>query len=133
MMKQLGKSHTRPCISRNKTRTIATETQDNLQSIEALIQIVTLLTPTPRPVVGPPTYNVFLETMAMGLKHYKDTICLHVVDHCTRLSTLAVILNKQPGTIIKYIFKSWISTFILPTKFLTHSVGEAHLQACVRA
>ena len=132
-MKQLGKSHTRPCIPGKKTRIIATEKQDNFQSTEALIQIVTLLTPTPRPVIGPPIYNIFLETVAMGLKHYKDTIRLHVVDHCTRLSTLAINLNKQPGTIIKYIFKSWISTFILPTKFLTHSVGEAHLQACVRA
>ena len=63
--------------------------------------------------------NTFLGTVAMDLKHYKGKILLHVVDHCSRLSASAIIPNKQPETIIKYIFKSWISVFGSPTKFLT--------------
>ena len=75
--------------------------------------------PPPRPVVSLPMSNTFLGTVAMDLKHYKGKILLHVVDHCSRLSASAIIPNKQPETIIKYIFKSWISVFGSPTKFLT--------------
>ena len=38
-----------------------------------------------RPVVGLPTANQFLETVAMDLKFYHQKILLHMIDHATRL------------------------------------------------
>ena len=68
--------------------------------------------------------NTFLETVAMVLNYYKGKILLHIVEHCTRPSASTVIPNKQPETIIKYIFKIWISVFGSPAKFLTDYGGE---------
>ena len=59
--------------------------------------------------------NTFLETVAINLKHYKGKILC---------SASAVIPNKEPKTIIKYVFKSWISLLGLPAKFLTDNGGE---------
>ena len=80
--------------------------------------------PPPRPIVGVPMSNLFLETVAMDLKHYKSKILLHIVDHSSRLSASIIIPNKQPEPIIKYIFKSWISAFGSPAEFLTDNGGE---------
>ena len=68
--------------------------------------------------------NTFLETVATGLKLYKVKILLHIVDLYTGHSALTVIPNKQAETIIKYTFKSWISVFGSPAKFLTDNGGE---------
>ena len=80
--------------------------------------------PLPTPVVGLPMSNTFLETVAMDRKYYKGIIFPHIVDHCNRLSASAVIRNKQPETIIKYVFKSWIFLLGSPAKFLTDNGGE---------
>ena len=61
--------------------------------------------------------NIFLETVAMDLKHYKGKILLHIVGHCTRLSALTVIPNKQRETIIKWRIQN-------PAKFLTDNGDE---------
>ena len=61
--------------------------------------------------------NTFLETVAIDLKLYKGKILL---------SASAVIPNKQPKTIIKYVFKSWISLLGLPAKFLTDNGDDIH-------
>ena len=57
-----------------------------------------------RPVVGLPIATTFKETVAVYLKLYRGKILLHLVDHCIRLSASA-ILNKNPYTIIKAIFR----------------------------
>ena len=80
--------------------------------------------PPPRPVVGPAMSNSFLKTVAMDLKHYQGKILLHIVDDFTRLSASTVIPNRQLKTTIKYIFKSCISVFGSPAKFLTDNCGE---------
>ena len=80
--------------------------------------------PPPRPVVGLPTASQFQETVAMDLKFYREKIILHLIDHCTRLSASCVIPNKKPETIVKHIFKIWISVFGSPEKFLSDNGGE---------
>ena len=62
-MKQLRKSHTRPCIPENKTF-VATETQSSLKSIEILIQIVTLPTQIEQIRTGDQHLNVLQNPMS---------------------------------------------------------------------
>ena len=80
--------------------------------------------PPSRPIVGLPMASQFQETVAMDLKFYHGRIILHLIDHCTRLSASSVIPNKNPDTIIKYIFKIWISVYGVAEKFLTDNGGE---------
>ena len=80
--------------------------------------------PPSRPVVGLPTATEFLETVAMDLKFYHGKIILHLIDHCTRLSASTLIPNKNPETIVKAIFKIWISVYGTTKSFLTDNGGE---------
>ena len=66
----------------------------------------------------------FQETVAMDLKFYNSKILLHLVDHCTRLSASSFILNKNPNTILTFIFKIWVSVYGAPERFLTANGGE---------
>ena len=78
----------------------------------------------PRPVVGLPMATRFGECVAMDLKKFGNCHLLHVIDHATRLSACAVIRNKQPETIIKELFRIWISIYGCPEKFLSDNGGE---------
>lgn len=78
----------------------------------------------PRPVVGLPMATEFQETVAMDLKFYNNKILLHLIDHSTRLSASSFIPNKNPDTILTFIFKIWISIYGAPQKFLTDNGGE---------
>ena len=78
----------------------------------------------PRPVVGLPMANEFQETVAMDLKFYDSKILLHLVDHCTRLSASSFIPDKNPDTILTFIFKIWASFCGAPENFLTDYGGE---------
>ena len=80
------------------------------RSKEKLLQIIQKLHPCGLINKELTMSNIFLETVEMDLKHYKGKILLHIVDHCTRLSALTVIPNKQLETIIKYIFKIQLSS-----------------------
>lgn len=87
-------------------------------------------------MVGLSVANTFLKTVAMDLKHFKSKIVLHIVDHYTRLLASAVIPNKQPETIVKYIFKSRTSVFGSLNTFLADNGGEfanSTFKACLRA
>ena len=68
--------------------------------------------------------NAFLETLAMDLKNHQGKILLHTLDFFNRLSASTVIPNRQLKTTIKYIFKSCISVFGSPAKFLIDNCGE---------
>ena len=67
----------------------------------------------PRPIVGLSMVTALQEMVATDLKFYRGKILMHLVDHCTRLpaSKLNKIMNKNPGTIIKAIFRIWISVY----------------------
>ena len=80
--------------------------------------------PPPRPVVGLPMATRFNECVAMDLKVFKNIYLLHVIDHATRLSACAPILNKRPETIIKELFKIWIGVYGIPQRFLSDNGGE---------
>ena len=77
-----------------------------------------------RPIVVLPMATEFQETVAMDLKFYSGKILLHLVDHSTRLSTSSFIPNKNPDTILTYIFKIWVPVYGAPEKFLTDNGGE---------
>ena len=78
----------------------------------------------PSPVVGLPMATEFQETVAMDLKFYDSKIILHLVDHCTQLSASSFIPNKNPDTILTFIFKIWVSVYGAPETFLTDNGGE---------
>ena len=59
-----------------------------------------------------------------GFKFYRRKILLHLVDHATRLSASSVIPSKDPGVIIKYVFKIWIQINGSAEKFLTDNGAE---------
>ena len=80
--------------------------------------------PDPRPVVGMPMATRFGECVAMDLKKMKNVHLLHVIDHATRFSACAPIGNKNPDTIIKQLFRIWISVYGCPEKFLSDNGGE---------
>lgn len=77
-----------------------------------------------RPVVGLPSANKFLDTVAMDLKFYRQKILLHMIDHATRLSACVRIPSKRPEHIIKGIFSNWISVYGTTDKFLSDNGGE---------
>ena len=64
----------------------------------------------------------------MDLKFSHGKILLHINDHCTRLLASTVISNKYPDTIIKAIFKIWISVYGSAEKFLTDN--DSFIQLC---
>ena len=68
--------------------------------------------------------TTFQETVAMDLKFYCGKILLHLVNNCTQLSASTIILNKIPDTIIKVIFRIWISVYGLAQKCLTDKGRE---------
>ena len=66
----------------------------------------------------------FQETVAMDLKFCHGKILLHLIDQCTQLSASCTIPNKNPDTVIKAIFKIWISVYGSAEKFLTDNGGD---------
>ena len=66
----------------------------------------------------------FQETVAIDLKFHSGKILLHLVNHSTRLSVSSFIPNKNPDTILTYIFELWISVYGASKKFLTDNGGE---------
>ena len=80
--------------------------------------------PPPRPIVGLPTASKFQETVALDLKFYNGKPILHMIDHATRLSAASIIPNKNPETVIKHMFKHWISVYGSAESFLSDNGGE---------
>ena len=80
--------------------------------------------PSPRPVVGMPLATRFGECVAIDLKTFGKVYFMHLIDHATRLSAGTIIRNKTPSTIIKEIFRVWISIYGTPEKLLTDNGGE---------
>ena len=64
----------------------------------------------------------------MDLKFSHGKILVHIIDQCTRLLASTVISNKNPDTIIKAIFKIWISVYGSAEKFLTDN--DSFIQLC---
>ena len=62
--------------------------------------------------------------MAIDLKQYDGKIILHLIDMCTRLSAATRISDKNPDTVIKALFKIWISIYGSAEKFLMDNGGE---------
>ena len=77
-----------------------------------------------RTIVRLPMTSNFYETVAMDLKFCHGKILLHIIDHCTQLSAPTFASNKNPDTIIKAIFKIWISVYGSADKFHTDNGGE---------
>ena len=80
--------------------------------------------PKPRPTVGLPMATMFNECVAMDLKKFGECQLFHMIDHATRLSACAAIKDKKPQTIIKEMFRRWISIYGTPQKFLSDNGGE---------
>ena len=77
-----------------------------------------------RPTVGLPMATEFNDVVAMDLKMYDGSIILHLIDLCTRLSAATIIPNKKSQTVVKAIFRIWISVYGAPVKFLSDNGGE---------
>ena len=80
--------------------------------------------PSPRPVVGLPLATRFGECVAIDLKSFGNVYFMHIVDHATRLSAGAIIHNKTPSTIVKELFRVWVTIYGTPEKLLTDNGGE---------
>ena len=80
--------------------------------------------PPPRPVVGFPMATRFGQCVAMDLKAFGNVHLLHLIDHATRFSAGAVIRTKKAETVMKELFRVWISVFGAPDKFLSDNGGE---------
>ena len=80
--------------------------------------------PPLRPVVAMPLANSFNEVVAMDLKMFNGKWILHLIDHVSRFSAASYVTSKKADEIISKIFKTWISIFGPPQKFLTDNGGE---------
>ena len=86
--------------------------------------------PSLRPVVGFSLAHDFNETVAMDLKQFWGVYIMHMVDHATRYSAVAIISSKQ--VIIDKIFKHWIAIFGTPNLFLSDNGGELTMSCLER-
>ena len=80
--------------------------------------------PPLRPVVCLPMASTFNEVLAVDLKAWGKYHFLVMVDLATRFCQATVVPNKAPSTIIKGLFKSWITLFGAPKKLLSDNGGE---------
>ena len=80
--------------------------------------------PQLKPAVGFSLAKDFNETVSMDLKTYNDFLILHIIDHATRFSTVAVIRSKEKEEIIDKIFKHWVALFGSLRKVLSDNGGE---------
>ena len=71
-----------------------------------------------------PMARKFNEVVAMDLKVWGKKYFLVVVDLATRFCQATVLPNKEAPTIIKGLFKCWITLFGAPRKFLTDNGRE---------
>ena len=79
----------------------------------------------PRPAVSLPLAYHFNDTVAMDLKYWdRGWYFLVLVDLATRFCSACVIRDKKPDTIIKAIFKYWITIFGTPKRFLSDNGCE---------
>ena len=102
-----------------------TELKNEIKRITEECDVCKIFKKAPaRPTVGLPMSEKFNDIVAMDLKFYKDSIILHLVDLCTRLSAAAFVHNKQASIIIKALFQMWISVFGAPLKFMSDNGGE---------
>ena len=86
---------------------------------------LTVTPPPPRPVVGMPLAREFNECVAMDLQQYSNGIwLLHLIDCATRFSASSVIRSKVSEVVMKHIFRTWVSIFGPPGKFLSDNGGE---------
>ena len=80
--------------------------------------------PPLRPVVCMPMAKNFNEVVAIDLKVWGNKYFLVAVDLATRFCQATVISNKEASTIIKGLFKCWITLFGAPKKFLSDNGCE---------
>ena len=80
--------------------------------------------PPLRPVVCMPMASKFNEVVAIDLKVWGKKYFLVVVDLATRFCQATVVPNKEAPTIIKGLFKCWITLFGAPKKFLSDNGCE---------
>ena len=80
--------------------------------------------PPLRPVVCMPMAKTFNEVVAIDLKVWGNKYFLVAVDLATRFCQATVIPNKEASTIIKGLFKCWITLFGAPKKFLSDNGRE---------
>ena len=72
----------------------------------------------PRPIVSVDWATEFNEMIAIDLKLWGRNYFIVMVNLATRFCTASVIGNKNPTTIVKAIFLSWIVTFGPPLKMI---------------
>lgn len=80
--------------------------------------------PPLRPAVCLPMASKFNEVVAVDLKAWGKCHFLVMVDLATRFCQATVVPNKAPSTIIKGLFKCWITLFGAPKKLLSDNGGE---------
>ena len=77
-----------------------------------------------RPVVSIPLAKRFNDVVAIDLKSYDKCYFLVMVDLFSRFCSAVVIPNKMSSTVIKAMFRGWISTFGAPSKILSDNGRE---------
>ena len=75
--------------------------------------------PYRRPVVELPISNTFNEVVCMDLKEYKHNKIwiFHLIDSKTRYSAASLIKSKHKDTVVKEIYKLWVTYFGCPKKW----------------
>ena len=99
--------------------------EDEIKSISRKCEVCQRFRRTPsRPVVSLPLANKFNEVIAMDLKSFGNIYFLVIVDLFTRFCSAVAISNKMSGTVIKGVFKAWITSFGAPQKIMSDNGRE---------
>ena len=77
-----------------------------------------------RPVVSIPLARKFNDVISMDLKSYRGVYFLVIVDLFTRYCSAIVLSNKMTSTVIRGVFKCWITFFGASKKILSDNGRE---------
>ena len=89
------------------------------ETTEKCVTCIKRQKPPLRPIVCMPMASKFNECVAIDLKVWDKVYFLVMIDMATRFCQAIVINNKAAATIIRGLFKGWISLFGAPNKLLS--------------
>ena len=99
--------------------------EDEIRSLSLACEVCLRFKRNPsRPVVSLPLANKFNDVIAMDLKSYGSFYFLVIVDLFTRYCSAIVLPNKMSPTVIRGVFKGWITFFGAPQKIISDNGRE---------
>ena len=79
--------------------------------------------PGPKSVASTRLAETFNKEVQMDLLFYKTHVVLHCIDSCTRWTSVSLLPNREPSSIIDGFANCWVRLFGPPTNILSDQEG----------